>query len=135
MRRIIFYLIVALMTFSIGIALCISHQAIIARKQANLLKARESLLRKELNEMRKAISRCRVDNRAGKVHTCDSLRDLVESGYLREIPIDPITGKRDWLEISGKDDLPCGVSDLCDIFYVYSSSTLISSQGTTYFEW
>ena len=56
--------------------------------------AREASLRTSLNVMRDAIDKYTADK--GKYP--DSLDDLVRSGYLRQIPVDPLTGRRDsWL--------------------------------------
>jgi general secretion pathway protein G len=54
--------------------------------------ARETVLRQDLQAMRKAIDQYAAD----KEELPQSLEDLVEMGYIREIPIDPITTERDW---------------------------------------
>lgn len=53
--------------------------------------AREASLRTSLNVMRDAIDKYAAD----KGRYPDSLDDLVQRGYLRQIPEDPITGQRD----------------------------------------
>jgi general secretion pathway protein G len=54
--------------------------------------ARETVLKHDLHEMRKVIDQYAAD----KEQLPASLDDLVSSGYIREIPVDPITTQRDW---------------------------------------
>lgn len=53
--------------------------------------AREASLRTSLNVMRDAIDKYVGD----KDHYPDSLDELVTLGYIRQIPEDPVTGRRD----------------------------------------
>lgn len=55
-------------------------------------KAKETLLKDDLKTMRKLIDQYSAD----KETLPDSLDDLVSGGYLREVPIDPVSGKTDW---------------------------------------
>jgi general secretion pathway protein G len=55
-------------------------------------KYRETILKQNLHDMRKAIDQF-ADDRRGLPQALD---DLVNQGYIREIPIDPITHKKDW---------------------------------------
>jgi general secretion pathway protein G len=62
-----------------------------------------------------------------------SLDELVTAGYMREIPIDPMTNERSWNAITGEDpNSREGEQGLID---VKSLSTDISSDGTPYSEW
>lgn len=54
--------------------------------------AKETVLKQSLQAMRKAIDQYAAD----KEELPQSLEDLVEAGYIREIPVDPITGDREW---------------------------------------
>ncbi|MDE2401309.1 MAG: prepilin-type N-terminal cleavage/methylation domain-containing protein [Burkholderiales bacterium] len=54
-------------------------------------KAREASLRTSLNVMRDAIDKYQGD----KGRYPDSLDELVQRGYIRQIPEDPITGQKD----------------------------------------
>ena len=56
-------------------------------------KVRKEVLQQDLIEMRMAIHQFTRDNRSPP----QSLQQLVASGYLREIPTDPITRNRDWV--------------------------------------
>ena len=59
--------------------------------------AREVVLQENLWQMRRAIDQYGADK--GKLP--ESLDSLVEGGYLREKPVDPITDKAEWKEIQG----------------------------------
>jgi general secretion pathway protein G len=95
------------------------------------LHPKESLLKENLYALRNAIDQFTQ----GKNAAPQSLDDLVRSGYLRELPIDPITGSRTtWqvvVEDSAEDDdgTPRGIMD------VHSGSHAISSEGTPYDSW
>ena len=120
-------LIVALVTFTLGVGLAIAPRAIRAHR-LEVLHKRESVLRAELLEMRKAIDQYSTERRFSP----RSLNQLVEAGYLSEIPIDPITEKRDWEEVI--TDLR-GWLDVVILEDVHSTSTAVSSEGMPYSEW
>ncbi|MBI3483954.1 MAG: prepilin-type N-terminal cleavage/methylation domain-containing protein [Acidobacteria bacterium] len=63
------------------------------RYQQSVVRAKEASLKQDLAVMRKAIDQYTLD----KLAAPQSLDDLVSAGYLREVPTDPITGKKDWL--------------------------------------
>lgn len=67
--------------------------------QRTVQHARETVLKENLWQMRRAIDQYGADK--GKLP--QSLRDLVEDKYLQEVPVDPITEKREWNEIPGED--------------------------------
>src|SRR5919205_2618286 len=67
--------------------------------QKTTMHARETMLRYDLETMRKLIDQYSADK--GKLP--QSLDDLVTAGYMREIPADPITEQRDWNVVSGDD--------------------------------
>ena len=91
--------------------------------------ARESVLKDDLFQMRKLLDQYAADK--GKLPS--SLDDLVTEGYLREIPLDPITEARDWNAVIGSDPLSGdggqGVTD------VRSSSSEVGTDGRPYSEW
>lgn len=59
-------------------------------------KAKEAVLRENLFRMREVIDQYKADK--GKYPT--SLQQLVDEGYLRKMPLDPITGREDtWIEV------------------------------------
>jgi len=61
--------------------------------------AKETVLKENLWQMRRAIDQFTADK--GKLP--QSLDELVESKYLHERPIDPISEKTEWNEIKGED--------------------------------
>ena len=69
-------------------------------------RARETVLRHNLQAIRHALD----DYRADHGNNPDSLNALVTNKYLRELPMDPVTGRRDsWLPQTGEAP---GVSDV-----------------------
>src|SRR5712664_701873 len=56
-------------------------------------RARETTLHHNLQVMRQAIDNFTLDKQAAP----QSLEDLVQAGYLRKVPVDPITGAADWV--------------------------------------
>ena len=125
--RLALRLIVALVTFTLGISLSIAPRAIRAHRLKELHK-RESVLRAELLEMRKAIDQYSTE----RPFPPRSLNQLVEAGFLSEIPVDPITKKRDWEEvITGLR----GQLDVAILEDVHSTSPAVSSEGLPYREW
>jgi len=62
--------------------------------------AREAVLRQNLFTLRSLISQYGLD----KQKAPQSLDDLVQAGYLKELPIDPLTGQRDWQPVQCEED-------------------------------
>ena len=60
---------------------------VLPQYQRTVVVARESVLKDDLFQMRKMIDQYAADK--GKLP--QSLDDLVNDGYLRELPVDPIT--------------------------------------------
>ena len=97
--------------------------------QKVIMHARETVLHNDLFNFRSLIDQYAADK--GKLPA--SLDDLVSSGYMREIPKDPITDNKDWNIVTGEDPYSTegggGVTD------VHSSSNEVSAEGTPYSEW
>jgi len=93
--------------------------------------AREAVLREDLQVMRTAISSYTMD----KEKAPQSLDDLVQSGYLRAIPVDPMTHSSDtWVTDSSQamyslDETEPGVDD------IHSGSNETGSDGQPYSSW
>jgi general secretion pathway protein G len=93
--------------------------------------AREAALKEDLQTMRTAIDTYTMDKQKGP----QSLDDLVQDGYLRTIPEDPITRSRDtWVTDSSEsmvslDETEPGITD------VHSGSTETGSDGQPYSSW
>ncbi|HEY0349191.1 MAG TPA: prepilin-type N-terminal cleavage/methylation domain-containing protein [Pyrinomonadaceae bacterium] len=94
-----------------------------------IMHARETVLKDDLHKMRELIDQYAADK--GKLP--QSLDDLITSGYMREVPKDPITDNKDWNIVTGDDPYSSeggtGVTD------VHSSSSEVSTEGTPYSEW
>ena len=102
---------------------------VLPQYQKTVLQARESVLKDDLAQMRKLLDQYAAD----KGQLPQSLDDLASSGYLREVPIDPITGEKDWNVIMGQDANSAeGGQGVVD---VRSSSGDLSTEGTPYSEW
>ena len=102
--------------------------ALIVLPQYNktVLAAREAVLRDNLFQMRKMIDQYAADK--GKLP--QTLDDLVTAGYLRDIPIDPITGEKNWAVVPGED--PNSAEGETGIVNVCSATADEASDGTTY---
>src|SRR5256884_7130817 len=94
-----------------------------------IMHARETVLKDDLHKMRELLDQYSADK--GKLP--QSLDDLVSSGYLRQVPTDPITEKSDWTIVTGDDPYSSeGGSGVTD---VHSSAGEVSTEGTPYSEW
>ena len=97
--------------------------------QRTIMHTRETVLRDNLFKMRSLIDQFAAD----KGRLPQSLDELVSEGYMREVPVDPMTGQKDWAPTTGEDPNSIdGGSGLTDI---HSASADTSSEGTTYAEW
>jgi general secretion pathway protein G len=93
--------------------------------------AREATLKEDLFRMRDAIDQYYADK--GKYPA--DLSALVSDGYLREIPVDPITNSRDtWQTVPAESD-PSNPSAQPGIFNVKSGAEGTSLQGQSYSDW
>lgn len=100
----------------------------IPQYQKTIQHARETVLQDDLYQMRKLISQYAADK--GKLPP--SLDALVEAGYIKEIPVDPMTDQKDWDVKMGDDpNLSNGEQGVID---VHSSSTEESLDGKAYNE-
>ncbi|HYP53778.1 MAG TPA: hypothetical protein VEQ42_09585 [Pyrinomonadaceae bacterium] len=99
---------------------------IIPQYNKTVLAAREAVLRDNLFQMRKMLDQYAAD----KQKLPQSLEDLVSAGYLKDIPVDPMTDARDWVLVTGEDpnsgDGDSGLVNIC------SASQDQSSDGTAY---
>ena len=96
-----------------------------------LIKAREAVLRENLYSFRSTIDQFFADQ--GKFP--DSLQELVDKKYLREIPKDPFTKSRDSWVIKPPEAPTDGGEIKGSVYDVHSGSNLIGSDGTPYNEW
>jgi general secretion pathway protein G len=97
--------------------------------QKTITATRESVLRYDLHRMRELIDQFAAD----KGRLPQSIDELVSEGYMREVPVDPFTGQKDWAITTGEDPTSNdGQSGMTDI---HSSAADVSSEGTAYSEW
>lgn len=102
------------------------------RYQQSVLRAKEASLKQDLAVMRKAIDQYTLD----KLAAPQSLEDLVGAAYLREVPVDPITGKKDWVVDYETDVLFSPEQTSTGISNVHSASDKVSPfEGTAYNSW
>lgn len=79
----------------------------------HLKRAKEVVLKQNLDEMRRAIDKYTVDKEKAPA----ALSELVSAGYLRSVPVDPLTNSSDtWrvemeTETSGPN-VPTGIKDV-----------------------
>ena len=98
---------------------------------ASIRSAREAALREDLHTMRDAIEQYTED----KQEAPQSLDDLVTAGYLKKMPIDPMTHSSDtWVTAQSDsytsiDQSQTGIND------VHSGSDQPGSDGKPYSEW
>ena len=97
--------------------------------QKTIMHTRESVLRDDLFKMRSLLDQFAAD----KGRLPQSLDELVSEGYIRDIPLDPFTGQKDWAVSTGED--PNSMDGQQGITDVHSSSAEVSSEGTPYSQW
>ncbi len=97
----------------------------------SILRAKESVLKQDLFQLRSLISQYTLD----KQKAPQALDDLVQSGYIKQIPIDPMTGSNSTWTVDQEDSIMSvdqqdpGISD------VHSGAGQISTDGTAYSSW
>ena len=97
--------------------------------QKTILHTRETVLRDDLRKMRSLIDQFAAD----KGRLPQSLEEISSEGYMREVPVDPFTGQKDWAITTGED--PNSLQGEQGMTDVHSSSADISTEGTPYSEW
>ena len=97
----------------------------------SILAAREAVLRQDLFAMRSAVDSYTMD----KAKAPQTLQDLVQEGYLREIPKDPFTNSRETWQSAQEDVLISVDQNQPGITDVHSGSNLMGADGTAYSTW
>jgi general secretion pathway protein G len=111
----------------IGILMAVA----VPRFKGSIQRAKEAVLKEDLHTMRDAIDSYTMD----KQKAPQSLDDLVQNGYLREIPKDPMTDSKDsWVTDTGDamfsiDQTEPGIDD------IHSGSDETGSDGQPYSSW
>ena len=98
--------------------------------QKSIARAKESVLHNNLTTLRQVIDNYTYD----KEKAPQSLQDLVTDGYLRAIPVDPMTGNNQWRTIMEEASQSVNQSEP-GIFDVRSNSDKMGTDGTSYSDW
>jgi len=99
--------------------------------QKSILRAKESVLKNNLFTIRTVIDNYTYD----KQKAPQSLQDLVSEGYLREVPVDPMTGSSQTWKTILEDATQSVNQSEPGIFDIRSGSDRISLDGTSYSDW
>lgn len=122
------FTLIELMIVMMIISILIGMAAIVYDKTVK--HAREAVLRQDLQTMRQAIDNYTLD----KQQAPQSLQDLVDAHYLREVPLDPVCHANDWEvhigdTVLSPDQTSSGVDD------VHSGCEQNALDGTSYTTW
>lgn len=99
--------------------------------QSTVVHARETVLRDDLFQMRSLIDQYTLD----KQQAPQSLDDLVQAGYLRQLPVDPFTqSSSTWVPVTD-DSLMDADQTQSGIIDVHSGATGTGTDGTAYSTW
>jgi general secretion pathway protein G len=103
--------------------------------QWGIIKAKEAVLRETLYNFRSVLDQYRADQ--GKYP--DSLQELADKKYLRDIPADPFTkSKETWVvlpPIEPTGDIVTEERGNGAVYDIHSGSNLIGSNNVPYNEW
>ena len=115
-------IVISIMLILMAIALPMYNQSI--------LRAREAVLRQDLFTLRQVIDQYTLD----KQKAPQALDDILQAGYLKRIPADPMTGQPNW-EVVQEDVLESAEQQEPGISDVHSASNATASDGTAYSTW
>jgi general secretion pathway protein G len=99
--------------------------------QNSVQRTREAVLKEDLFRMREAIDQYYADKNSYP----SGLQDLVSSGYMREIPEDPMTRSRETWQTTPAEPDPNNPTAIGGIYDVKSGSELTALDGTKYSDW
>ena len=94
-----------------------------------MISAREAVLKEDLYRFRDLIDQYYAD----KGRYPASLESMVEDGYMRRIPNDPMTNAADWVVVAAEAEP--GTEEEPGVYDVKSASENTSMSGTPYSEW
>jgi general secretion pathway protein G len=98
----------------------------------SLVRSKEAVLHDDLFTLRSVIDQYTLD----KQEAPQSLSDLVDAGYLRELPVDPFTGSNQtWTEDYEDTTVMMPTQTSPGIVDVHSGSNLTSLSGEPYSSW
>lgn len=99
--------------------------------QQSIKSAREAVLRQNLFTLRSVIDQYSED----KQKAPQSLQDLIDAGYLKQVPVDPMTRSRETWQTEQEDVLLSVDQSQPGITDVHSGSDQMGSDGTPYSQW
>ena len=99
--------------------------------QKTIIRAKESVLKQNLTTIRTVIDNYSYD----KMKAPQTLQDLVSDGYLKEVPMDPMTGSNSSWKIIMEDASQALNQSEPGIFDVRSGSDKTSLDGSAYADW
>ncbi|MEK7751800.1 MAG: type II secretion system protein [Acidobacteriota bacterium] len=99
--------------------------------QKSILRAKESVLRNNLFTLRTVIDEYTYD----KQKAPQSIDDLVRDGYLRQVPVDPITGSNTSWKLVMEEAMASVNQTEPGIFDIRSGADKTSLEGTPYSDW
>ena len=99
--------------------------------QKSIIRAKESVLRNNLFTLRTVIDNYTYDKQKAPA----DLQDLVSEGYLREIPVDPMTGSNQTWQKIIEDASQAVDQDSPGIWEVHSGSNKTALDGSAYSDW
>ncbi len=97
----------------------------------SIQRAKESVLKNNLFTLRTVIDEYTYD----KQKAPQSLQDLVSDGYLRQVPVDPMTQSADTWKVIMEDASNTVSQSEPGIFDVRSGSDKTSLEGSPYSDW
>lgn len=116
-------IVIVIMGILMSIALPIYNQS--------LVHSREAVLRQDLFTLRSLISQYTLD----KQKAPQSLDDLVQGGYLKVLPKDPMTNEANWEVVQEDDTIMTPDQQDPGISDVHSASNATGTDGTAYSSW
>jgi len=97
----------------------------------SIQRAKEAVLKEDLHTMRTAIDQYTVD----KEKAPQGLDDLVQAGYMKSIPMDPMTSRTDTWMVSESDTMTNISETQGGIDDVKSGAQALGMDGTSYNTW
>ncbi|WP_025870047.1 type II secretion system protein [Methylobacillus glycogenes] len=89
-------------------------------------RAKEAALKQTLQVVRDAIDKFHADN----ARYPESLRELAERHYIRQVPVDPLTESGEtWIVVKPDEDIPG------DLYDLHSGAEGQAKDGSLYAEW
>ena len=102
-----------------------------ANYQHSIWRAREAVLKNDLFMLRSSIDQYTLD----KQKAPQALEDLVSAGYIKSVPVDPITNESgSWTTVE-EDSLMAVDQTAPGIVDVHSGASGSSTEGSSYSEW